>query len=112
MGPRRHCLPGSWGRRRLLLPLQLPISTEFPDLRAPHLAPQSIGAGAGAASPHDAVARAAFDATMKDENFKSFAARAGLELSPVSGRTIDEIVSKIEATDDVRMAKIREALSQ
>ena len=63
--------------------------------------------------PHRIEAlRAAFDATMKDENFKSFAARAGLELSPVSGRAIDEIVSKIEATNDVRVAKIREALSQ
>ncbi len=56
--------------------------------------------------------RAAFDATMNDKDFKSFAARAGLELSPVSGRDIEAIVSKIEAAPEAKVAKIREALSQ
>ena len=56
--------------------------------------------------------RASFDATMKDDNFISFAARAGLQLSPVSGRDIEAIVSKIEATSDAKVQRIRKALSQ
>jgi tripartite-type tricarboxylate transporter receptor subunit TctC len=55
--------------------------------------------------------RAAFDATMIDTDFKTFAGRVGLELTPVSGREIKEIVSHIQAAADEKVAKIRAALS-
>ena len=48
---------------------------------------------------------------MKDKKFREFSQKAGLELSPVAGPEIQEIIRSINAVSEDKVAKLREALS-
>ena len=63
--------------------------------------------------PKDRVAtlQGAFDTLMKDKKFREFSQKAGLELSPVAGPEIQEIIRSINAVSEDKVAKLREALS-
>jgi tripartite-type tricarboxylate transporter receptor subunit TctC len=52
-----------------------------------------------------AALRAAFDATMRDPEYLAEAKKRGLEINPMSGAAIDELIAKLYATPpDVIMA--------
>jgi tripartite-type tricarboxylate transporter receptor subunit TctC len=56
--------------------------------------------------------QAAFDALMKDKTFRDFSQKVGLDLSPVSGPEIQEIIRSVNVVSEDRIAKIRAALSK
>ncbi|HEY2529499.1 MAG TPA: hypothetical protein VGJ20_16385 [Xanthobacteraceae bacterium] len=69
----------------------------------PFLAPPNV--------PADRVAalRAAFMATMKDKDFLAEAAKADLEVTPVSGEDVERLVKEVYATPATIVAKAKEA---
>ena len=56
--------------------------------------------------------RRAFDATMKDEQFIAEAKRAGIEVSPVSGEQVAELVRKVYDSPPEVVARARAALAE
>jgi tripartite-type tricarboxylate transporter receptor subunit TctC len=69
----------------------------------PFLAPPNV--------PADRVAalRTAFMATMKDKDFLAEAAKADLEVNPVSGEDVERLVKEVYATPATIVAKAKEA---
>lgn len=59
-----------------------------------------------------AALRAAFDATMRDPAFRKFAARTKLEVSPVSGKEIQELVESVLATPKAVVKRTIENLKE
>jgi tripartite-type tricarboxylate transporter receptor subunit TctC len=55
--------------------------------------------------------RKAFDATMKDPEFLAEAAAQNLDVAPVSGETLQKVVSEIARTDDVTLARANEVMT-
>jgi tripartite-type tricarboxylate transporter receptor subunit TctC len=69
----------------------------------PFLAPPSV--------PADRVAalRDAFSATMADQNFRAEAAKTNLEINPVSGAEVENLVKEVYATPADVIAKAKAA---
>jgi tripartite-type tricarboxylate transporter receptor subunit TctC len=55
---------------------------------------------------------AAFDATMKDPDYLAEAATLGLDVNPVNGKTIDELLAEVYATPKEVLKKAREAVTK
>jgi tripartite-type tricarboxylate transporter receptor subunit TctC len=58
-----------------------------------------------------ATLRQAFDATMKDKAFLADAGRLKLDIEPMSGAALQEIVAKLAATPPAIVQQVRDALS-
>ncbi len=56
------------------------------------------------------ILRDAFDATMKDEALLADAAKLGIDISPASGRRLQELIVKLFATDDRVVKRARAAV--
>jgi tripartite-type tricarboxylate transporter receptor subunit TctC len=56
--------------------------------------------------------RRAFDATMKDPEFLAEAQKLQLEIEPMSGETLQAMVSKVAATPPAVVAQVRDALAR
>ena len=55
--------------------------------------------------------RAAFDATMKDPRYIAEAKAASLDVTPVSGRDVEELIQRLYATPAATIAQARAAIS-
>ncbi len=75
------------------------------ELGRPYVAPPNIPA------ERVAALRAAFDATMKDPEFLAEAKSADLELAPVSGARVQELVKESYTTDPAVVARINKILN-
>ena len=54
----------------------------------------------------------AFDATMKDPGFLAEAARTRIDVNPVSGKAIDELLAEVYATPKDVVRKANEAITK
>jgi tripartite-type tricarboxylate transporter receptor subunit TctC len=57
-----------------------------------------------------AALRAAFRATVEDDRFKADAAQSGLELYPLDGGAIQEMIAKVAAVPPALVARLRELI--
>jgi tripartite-type tricarboxylate transporter receptor subunit TctC len=57
-----------------------------------------------------AALRAAFDATMADPDFRATAEKTKLEIDPVPGATLQEIVAKVFAAPKPVVARVAKIL--
>jgi tripartite-type tricarboxylate transporter receptor subunit TctC len=64
----------------------------------------------GLPPPRLAALRSAFDATMNDPSFLADAAAQGLDVSPVPGKDLQQIVTDVAAPDAVTLARAKELL--
>ncbi len=55
---------------------------------------------------------AAFDATMKDPEYLADAARAQIDVNPVSGKALEELLSELYATPKDVLKKAGEAVTK
>ena len=80
------------------------------------IAPQYVGrpffSSPDIPAERKAALRAAFDATMKDPEFLAEAAKADMEISPVSGATIDAFVAELYKTPKDVVAKAAAAIQK
>jgi len=74
------------------------------ELGRPYVAPPNVPA------ERVAALRAAFDATMKDPEFLAEAAKADLEITPVSGAKVQDLVSEAYDTNPAIVERIQEIL--
>ncbi len=54
--------------------------------------------------------RAAFDATMKDEQFRADAEKTGIDINPLSGAKVQQLVDAIYATPKAVVDRAKEVL--
>jgi len=54
--------------------------------------------------------RRAFDATMKDKDFLADAAKAKLEINPLTGEQMQQVIAKVLRTPEPVVARVRKAL--
>ena len=66
------------------------------------------------AAPTDRVAalRAAFDATMKDAEFLAEAKKLNIDVNPVSGKALDDLLAELYATPKDVVKKAGEAITK
>jgi len=80
------------------------------------IAPQYVGrpffSSPDIPADRKAALRAAFDATMKDPEFLAEAAKADMEISPVSGETLDAFVAELYKTPKDVVAKAAAAIQK
>ena len=80
------------------------------------IAPQYVGrpffSSPDIPADRKAALRAAFDATMKDPEFLAEAAKADIEISPVSGATLDTFVAELYKTPKDVVAKAAAAIQK
>jgi tripartite-type tricarboxylate transporter receptor subunit TctC len=80
------------------------------------IAPQYVGrpffSSPDIPADRKAALRAAFDKTMKDPEFLAEAARADMEISPVSGATLDTFVADLYKTPKDMVAKAAAAIQK
>ena len=80
------------------------------------IAPQYVGrpffSSPGIPADRKAALRAAFDKTMKDPEFLAEAAKTDMEISPVSGATLDTFVADIYRTPKDVVAKASAAIQK
>jgi tripartite-type tricarboxylate transporter receptor subunit TctC len=80
------------------------------------IAPQYVGrpffSSPDIPADRKAALRAAFDKTMKDPEFLAEAARADMEISPVSGATLDAFVAELYKTPKDVVAKAAAAIQK
>jgi tripartite-type tricarboxylate transporter receptor subunit TctC len=74
--------------------------TTYPIVLPPDVPPERI-----------AALRRAFDETMTDPRFVADAQRIGLDLSPLSGAEITQIMHDIDATPQAAIDKLRKIIS-
>jgi tripartite-type tricarboxylate transporter receptor subunit TctC len=55
-----------------------------------------------------AALRTAFDKTMQDPGFKSDAAKLGIDIDPITGAEIDQLVSRVTKEDAATIARARQ----
>lgn len=79
-------------------------------LFAPQLAGRPYAAPPGVPRDRLQILRAAFDATMRDPAFLSFAGRAQLDVDPVGGTTIAAFVSEVYRSSPAVIATARAAI--
>ena len=79
-------------------------------LSAPTTIGRPIGAPPGVPADRIAALRAAFDATMKDPAFIAEAKALKLDLQPVSGAQLQQIVADIVSTPPSAVARLKAAL--
>jgi tripartite-type tricarboxylate transporter receptor subunit TctC len=80
------------------------------------VAPQGMArpfvAPPGVPAARKAALRAAFDATMKDQDFLAQAAKSDIEINPVSGAELDAMLAELYATPKDVIAKAAAAMSR
>ena len=96
------------------LAIDLAKTDEQREILRMHLAGQALGrpflAPPGIPDDRKAALRAAFDATMKDPDFVADITRASLEVSPMGGAEIDQLLANIYATPKDVIEKAKQAI--
>ncbi len=99
------------------IPLWFDVAKTDPDKQAMSLLLSRLEAGRpfffppGVPDARVAAVRRAFDATMKDPAFIAEAERGKLEISPMTGEQVAQLVAQISRTDAAVAARVRDALA-
>ena len=88
-GPDRQVLQAMFARQTMA----------WPFVTSPGVPPERV-----------AALREAFMATLADAEFRAEAQAANLELSPVTGQTIESLIARVYAISDTAVARLRAIL--
>ena len=99
------------------MPLALDLATDLVSKQALELVlsrqtkAYPLTAPPGVPADRVAALRAAFMATMKDAEFAAEMAKAGFEISPVSGAEIDALIKRVYASPQAAIDRARAAVA-
>lgn len=73
----------------------------------PQLMGRPLAVGPKVPADRVAILRAAFDATMKDEGFRTTAKQRKMEIDPVTGKEINDILAEVHSVPPELLARLR-----